>query len=322
MYSAAVLEDLEEKAGKPLGQCFDLIAGTSIGGIIGLGLALEVPASQIRKAFEQHGTHIFSDRPAPRTWIGKGIDLARSAFTPKYGAEGLEAAIAEIVGRETRLDEALHPIIIPAVNVTTGAPQFFKTPHHPHFQRDWKLRVIEIALATSAAPTIFPLAKIDNSHFADGGLYANAPDIHALHEATHFFSVPESNVHVLSIGTTTSTFSFSHRIGRNLGAVQWMLGSRLMSVIYSAQQQCEAFMMKHRLGDRYVRIDGSQSKEQGEDLGLDVATRDVQEMLTGLGRESAKRALGEPFMEAFLSHTAPLPLFHYGKNARKESDHL
>lgn len=320
VYSAAVLETLEEKAGKPLGRCFDLIAGTSIGGIIGLGLALEKPMPQIIHAFKKHGTRIFSDRPAAKGRVCKLIDLCRSAFSPKYGDAGLREAITEIVGSETRLDDALHPIIVPTVNVTTGAPQFFKTPHHQNFQRDWKEKVVDIALATSAAPTFFPLAKIDNSHFADGGLYANAPDIHALHEAIHFFSSPEVHIHVLSVGTTTASFSFSHRIGRDLGGIKWMMGSRLISTIYSAQQQCEASMMKHRLGDRYIRIDGIQSKEQQDDLALDVATKDVQEMLMGLGKESAKRALGEPYMAAFLAHEAPSPHFYYGKNARKQGE--
>ena len=75
VYSAAVLADLEESAGRPLAQCFDLIAGTSIGGIIGLGLALEKPMSSILGAFEKHGKRIFSDRPAPKGWFYKGVDL-------------------------------------------------------------------------------------------------------------------------------------------------------------------------------------------------------------------------------------------------------
>ena len=59
LYQATILCELEEKAGKPIAQCFDLLAGTSIGGIIALALALEVPATQIRQAFEKHGQHIF-----------------------------------------------------------------------------------------------------------------------------------------------------------------------------------------------------------------------------------------------------------------------
>jgi patatin-like phospholipase/acyl hydrolase len=59
LYQAVILCELEEKAGKPIAQCFDLLAGTSIGGIIALSLALEVPATTIRLAFEKHGQSIF-----------------------------------------------------------------------------------------------------------------------------------------------------------------------------------------------------------------------------------------------------------------------
>ena len=316
IYSAAVLECLEERAGRSLGQCFDLIAGTSIGGIIGLGLALERPASTILRAFEEHGTHIFSDRQAPKGLFARGLDLCRSVLTPKYSDQGLRDAIVDIVGAETRLEDAAHPIIVPTVNVTTGAPQFFKTPHHTTSQNDWKTRVVDIALATSAAPTFFPLAKIDKCYYADGGLFANSPDLQALHEGAHFFGIPEQEIYVLSIGTTTASFSFSHRIGPNLGAIKWMWGNRLISTIYSAQQQCEASMMRHILKERYFRIDESQSKEQQEDLGLDIATRDVQDMLIGLGRESAKRALANDVVAAFLEHKAPSPIFYHGKKSQ------
>jgi len=315
VYSAAVLKAFEEAAKKPLGQCFDLIAGTSIGGIIGLGIALEKPMAEVLNAFQDHGSSIFSDRPAPKSFLGRAWDLRRSICKPKYRVDGLTAAVKQILGSETRLEDALHPIIVPTVNVTTGSPQFFKTPHHQKFQSDWKHRVVDIALATSAAPTFFPLAKIENSHFADGGLYANAPDIHALHEAVYFLGAQEAEVHMLSIGTTTSTFSFSHCIGRDLGAWEWMLGSRLLSVIGSAQQQCEVSMMKHRLSERYLRIDENQSKEQQSDLGLDVATRDAQEMLAAMGSESAKRALGDARLIELLSHHANPVTFFHGKRS-------
>lgn len=74
-------------------------------------------------------------------------------------------------------------------------------------------------------------------------------------------------------------------------------------------------MMKHRLGDRYIRIDGTQSKEQQGDLGLDVATPGAQEMLAGMGTESAKRALGESRLRAVLANEFPGPRFYYGKRA-------
>jgi len=71
LYSVSVLAAIEKEAGRPLARNFDLLAGTSVGGIIALGLAAEVPAAEIKSAFERNGTAIFSERPAPTTRWGR-----------------------------------------------------------------------------------------------------------------------------------------------------------------------------------------------------------------------------------------------------------
>ncbi|NEK79583.1 MAG: patatin, partial [Xanthomonas perforans] len=80
--------------------------------------------------------------------------------------------------------------------------QFFKTPHHPSFELDHRLKVMDVALATAAAPVYFPLARNERGVFADGGLVGNAPGLFGLHEARHFLAKdPSVQVRVLSIGT-------------------------------------------------------------------------------------------------------------------------
>src|SRR5712692_1755798 len=84
LYTISVLADLERHIERPIATCFDLLAGTSIGGIIALGLAAEKPADQIKAAFEQDGTSIFSSRPLPKIWVTEFIDFWRSFFSAKY----------------------------------------------------------------------------------------------------------------------------------------------------------------------------------------------------------------------------------------------
>src|SRR5688500_5654381 len=96
LYTASVLAGLEDEYGYPLAKSFDLIAGTSAGGIIALGLAKEVPAKEIKNAFEKNGQDIFSDRPAPQTTIDTIIDVARSLFSAKYGSSNLKKTIVDI----------------------------------------------------------------------------------------------------------------------------------------------------------------------------------------------------------------------------------
>ena len=106
-------------------------------------------------------------------------------------------------------------------------------------------------MATAAAPLYFPMAKIDNSNFIDGGVVANAPDMCAVHEAVHFLNQKIEDISVLSIGTTTSKFSLPSSLGRNFGQKLWLENNRLISTI-SSQQQLVDFMLKHQLGPRYV----------------------------------------------------------------------
>src|SRR5580704_17102784 len=84
LYTISVLAGMEEAAGRPLARNFELLAGTSVGGIIALGLAAEDPAAKIKSAFERNGTAIFSQRPAPTTWWGTVRDHARYVRKPKY----------------------------------------------------------------------------------------------------------------------------------------------------------------------------------------------------------------------------------------------
>lgn len=311
LYTASILAALEESCGGPIARHFDLIAGTSVGGIIALGLANEVPAQDIKTAFEEEGTAIFSERPAPTGRLASLIDLRRYWSKPKYDSSALKNTIFRIIGADTRIGDLKHPVIVPAVNLTKGGPQIFKTPHHEDFQRDLHLRAVDVALATSAAPTYFPIAEVDDALFADGGLYANSPDLLAVHEAEHFFGRSVGEIRLLSIGTTTAQFSFAHAHGRQLGAFGWLREQRLVSVIIAAQQHSVDFMMQHRLGDRYLRLDAVQSKEQERHLALDVATPDAQKTIKGLAQATVQSSVNAPLLKEILSQRVPQPVFYH-----------
>jgi len=159
LYTVSVLAELEEAAGGPIARHFDLMAGTSIGGIIALGLAAEVPAATIKAAFERNGRDIFSNRPAPTSWWGTVRDLARFVHKPKYQTDALRWTIVELVGESTRIGDLKHPVIIPTINLTKAKPQIFKTPHHPEFRTDLYLKVVDVALATVGRRLIFRSRK-------------------------------------------------------------------------------------------------------------------------------------------------------------------
>ena len=308
LFAAQALQCMEEHIGHPVGRHFDISCGTSIGGIVALAVAFEVPMKKVVDVFTEHGGTIFPPHTPPEGKWQVGCDLFRYRNRPRYSSSPLRQAIASLIPEDAILGDALHPVAIPAVNVTEGRPQVFKTRHKQEWHRDWKLKAIDVALATSAAPTFFELAEISGSLYSDGGLFANAPDMIAFHEAEHYFDVPVDAVRILSIGTTTKSYSISFNAGREFGVADWMQDARLFSVMISAQQQFVDQLMTHRLGDRYLRLDKEPSQEQASDLGLDIATPVAIKTLKALATKATTDLIGNR-LDSYLAHAPQLKLF-------------
>ena len=211
LYSARVLQELEQQAGRPIGQCFDLIAGTSIGGILALAVAFDCPMDTVLRAFREFGPRIF---PPKSKFAG--------LMSSKYDTVALCEVIDAILPLEATLADARHALVIPALNLTMGSQQVLKTRHNPDWTRDSRYKIKEIALATAGAPIYFPIASLDNQLFADGGLFANAPDLVALHEANKFFGQLDSAVRMLSVGTLSSTYALPASTERKRGVRHWL----------------------------------------------------------------------------------------------------
>lgn len=303
LYTAAVLAELEERSGKRLSQCFDLFAGTSIGGIVALGLAAGRSASDIRDAFIEHGPKIFPNRP-PKSKAGWFRRFAQNMPAPLYKPGPLRYTIEDIVGADTHMSDLIRPVVIPAVSLTKGGPKVFKTGHHERFVLDWRLKIADVALATSAAPTYFPAHRIGDELYADGGMFANSPDMIAMHEAEMFLGVQREDIHVLSVGTTSTDFAMSSALDPNMGVLGWMRNQRLTDVMIGSQQALIDDMMKHVLADRYLRIDRRQADEQRSVLALDVATPEAISNLQSLARSSFAEISADPRLRSLLEHDA------------------
>lgn len=310
LFTSAILTKLEEQAGRPLAECFDLIAGTSIGGVIALGLALGKSAGSIQAMFLDHGEEIFPRGEPPRSRLERYRALYCQWRRPKYDGTVLRDRIEAVVGKDTRLGDARTRLLIPSVNMTKGSVQMFKTAHHPNYMNDYKLSAADVAMATAAAPLYFPMARVENSNFIDGGVVANAPDMCAVHEAVHFLDQKMEDISVLSVGTTTSKFSLPSSLGRDFGQKLWLENGRLVSTILSSQQQLVDFMLKHQLGDRYVRFDEQPSPEQTADLGLDLATASRRQTLLGMADGCYQSLSNKAKVIEMLAYRRPEPSFH------------
>ncbi|WP_284078231.1 MULTISPECIES: CBASS cGAMP-activated phospholipase [Herbaspirillum] len=314
LFTAKVLADLEQEIGGPIAAKFDLIAGTSIGGILALAVAMEVPAEQMVSLFEKHGEKIFKRRL-------NLLGMLRAPYSPRYLQELLEQD--DLFGALT-LGDCKHPVIIPAINYSSGLPQIFKTAHHKDFKRDHTFRLVDIALATSAAPGYFPRHCFNNNQYVDGGLYANAPGMLAVHEAETFMGQAVEDIHLFSVGTMSAKFTADPRRNRSGGTYDWgglhpaNMPKRLFGLSISVLESLSDFMLKHRLKDRYVSVDDVLTDERVRAVALDKANAPAREVLLGAASERSKFCLGKSEYQGFLKHSPEGSKFYYGPNARKD----
>lgn len=149
---AADLAELEQRflQGQSIAGYFDMIAGTSTGGIIALGLANGRTAAEIRDIYTERGGNIFP----PTSKLGQVLRLVAQGHRTIYKRRPLEDELLRIFGEAT-FGEAKTRLCIPAFEGRYGEPWIFKTPHHPDYKRDQSERMVTIAMSTAAAPTIF-----------------------------------------------------------------------------------------------------------------------------------------------------------------------
>ena len=302
LYTAVVLEGLEARTGQPLARQFGLLGGTSIGALLATALAFEVPMRTVVELITAHGPRVFSHRPLPQGAVSRLLDLSRSVTGPKYGGRELREALLGVIG-ERRLGDARHPLVIPAVDVLACRTKVFKTPHGRTPESDAELPAVDVVMAACAAPAYFPSVTVGARLYADGGLYAVAPDQIALHEAQHFLGIAPERVSMLSVGTATAQYRPREGVeDPQAGAVGWLADGRLILTLLSVQQQHVQAMMEDRLGSRYLRLDADWPADEG--LGIDVATPHAAEVLRRLAQQTLA-GLDDARLAPFLEDRRP-----------------
>jgi predicted acylesterase/phospholipase RssA len=204
---AEVLKEVEAHMGRPISEMFDLIAGTSTGGILALGLTK--PDEQGKPAFTagdmcdlylNEGMAIF-----PHS-IFQEVRTLHGLVDARYPAEPIERILAQRFGA-TMLSQALTEVVIPSYDLSAPAPYFFKREYALNATEDWDTRMALAARATSAAPTYFDPAVIPSPDghgehaLVDGGTFANNPTLAGYVDALRLKKPETPRVLVVSIGT-------------------------------------------------------------------------------------------------------------------------
>lgn len=211
---ASFLAAIEESLPSRIAEYFDLIVGTSTGGIIALALGLGLSASEILAFYEQRGPMIFCGNPRLRA--------LRHWFRAKYDPLPLRAALEDVFGSKT-LGESSKRLVIPSFNPDTGEVHVWKTSHDARLQKDFKELAVNIALSTAAAPTYFPTYRLDcGTPLIDGGMWANNPIAVAMVEAIGILKWPAESLRVLSLGCTTKPLNIDWGRRHSLGTLGWV----------------------------------------------------------------------------------------------------
>ena len=223
IFPAAFLAGLEKQwlDGKSIAGYFDLIAGTSTGGIIALGLASGYTAADICRLYVERGCEIFP--PIPDNWIG---DLRRDwrgifqLFKVRYDRKGLMRILRELFGSR-KFGETATRLCIPSFDGRHAEPYIFKTPHHPDYRLDRDESAVKVAAATAAAPTYYAPLDDGGYKFIDGGVWANNPIMIALVDVLSCFDVPRDRIRILSLGCGNRPYTVGKIKARVGGAFGW-----------------------------------------------------------------------------------------------------
>lgn len=224
---ALVLAELERQTGRAVADCFDLIAGTSTGGILALGLAKpgeggrpRYSAQDLADLYLKEGSRIFNESPWRRLTNPMGLRAA------KYPSDGIEAVLQQYFG-EARLKEALTEVLVTAYDLEKRDAFFYRRRRARADARyDVPMRVA--ARATSAAPTYFEPALVqwpaDRDVLVDGGVFANNPAMCAYAEAWQTLAEvgrDGDDILLVSLGTGLYTPPYRYEAAKGWGVAGW-----------------------------------------------------------------------------------------------------
>ena len=288
---AVVLRELETRAEKRSYELFDLMAGTSTGGLLALGMTrpdgngLPLSAAELLDLYVQDGPKIFR-RSVFHRLIGLG-----NLLEEKYPSRGLERSLNRTLG-ETRLSQALTEIFITAYDLE-GREAFFFRSSRAKQDPTYDFEMREAGLATSAAPTYFEPVLLEgiagdarSYSLIDGGVYAGNPSMCAFVEARVLF--PEADRFVfLSLGTGTQVSAIPHSKAKGWGVISW--AQPILSVVFDGISDTVDFQIEQLLGRAegplsdsfYLRL---QTPLDGARDQMDDASPENIEALRELGR--------------------------------------
>lgn len=278
---ALVLAEIEKETGKRISELFDLIVGTSTGGILALALNVKgendepkYESKDVVKMYCERGKEIFD-----KSSLGSKICSIFSWFCDeKYGHQGLEAVLNDYLSDNT-MGNSIKKIMLTAYDMNNRTTIFMKSwkPKHK------KLLMKDCARATSAAPTYFEPKQMEivdentkEKTLIDGGIFINNPAISAYVEARKIQNDENQNEDILivSLGTGELTHSYDYNEAKDWNKLKWL--RPMMSCMFDGMSDATDYQLNQLLPNNYYRF---QTKLKTDNDSLDNVSDDNLEYL-------------------------------------------
>jgi hypothetical protein len=223
LFPATVLAELERRylGGGSIAGYFDLVAGTSTGGILALGLGAGLTAAKMAELYLTRGPEVFP-QPSDTAWgrIQSWWRGKRNYVLYNHERKPLEALLTGALG-DKLLGDSVVRLCIPAFEGRHSEVFVFKTPHHRDYKFDRLEPMVKVALATAAAPTYFRPLEHNGYTLVDGGVWANNPVMLAVIEALTCFDIDRDRIDVLSLGCGDDPYVISPLQSALGGKLTW-----------------------------------------------------------------------------------------------------
>ena len=252
---AVVLGELERLSGRPVHELFDLIAGSSAGGLV--ASALVVPgenggarwsAEDAAGLFEREGARIF------RRTLGRSVRTRFGFSRPRDSDAALNETLTKYLG-DTRIKDATTGLLVAAYDVERRIPVRFTSwkaaADAGHDRALW-----QVARATIAAPTYFapmrltPPGKRAPGSLIDGGIVAHNPALLAAIEASSMR--PHEPITLVSLGTGALNKRLRWEEASTWGAVRW--ARPMIDMFFDASSTIVQEQLSQMIGTRNHRF--------------------------------------------------------------------
>lgn len=267
VFAVAILKQIEEEMGQPIGDSFDIIAGTSTGAIIASSIALQRKMGDLLEDYKMYGEKIFRRQSK--------VGLFKTVYSDRYLRRFFQKAFGHLT-----LGDIHKPLLIPAVDLSHGKPYV----HRSNFgkaieENDLSIKLWDAVLSSCSAPVYFPPNNIDNKLLSiDGGLWANNPSLVSMTEAMHHFQADLNDIQILSIGTGRQKIDFSGEDEKDWGVKQWLpfqlpsmkVTPKILDLALHLSSESVSYHCEQFLGSSYLRID--------EDMGEEVPFDEIKYM--------------------------------------------